>query len=324
MSENDGLICAYLLDGRGGGSELDWPRIRGWKPEDGVLWIHLDRTGAEAQRWLRQVSGLDPVIRETLLQEEVRPRHLRLDDALLVILRGVNLTPGADPEDMVGVRIWLEPRRIISSRFRRLMAVNDLRQAIAAGRGPAGPGMFLAQLAGGLIDRMGPVLAELDDEVDRIEDQVLSAHSAGLRVRLAEARRTAIALRRYLAPQREVLSRLQAEQVSWLDGLHKAMLREIADRTTRHVEDLDAARERAQVTQDELGTRLSDQMNKTMYLLTVVATVLLPPSLVAGLLGINVGGIPGAEIPWAFTSVVLLVLLLCVVELLVLRRLKWI
>jgi zinc transporter len=324
MSEHDGLICAVILDGKGGGREIGWPEIDSWSAEQGVLWVHLDRTGAAAQDWLQQRSGIDPVICQTLLQDEVRPRALTLGEALLVILRGVNLNPGADPEDMVGVRVWLEPNRIVTLRHRRLMAVNDLREALAVKVGPKGPGEFLYRLAEGLIERMGPVVGELDDRVDQLEDEVLTAQSAELRAKLGEIRREAIALRRYLAPQRDVMARLPAEQISWLDSLHKAHLREIADRTLRHVEDLDAARERAAVTQDELNNRLADQMNRTMYLLAIVAAVLLPPSLITGLFGINVGGMPGVENAWAFALVVLVLVVLGVVEVVLLRRLKWI
>jgi zinc transporter len=113
-------------------------------------------------------------------------------------------------------------------------------------------------------------------------------------------------------------------QAPWLGARDRAVLREVADRTTRFVEDLDAARERAAVVQDELNTRLSDQMNRTMYLLTLVATVLLPPSLITGLLGVNVGGIPGSDQAWAFWAVLVLLLLLAGVEIAVLRRLRWI
>jgi zinc transporter len=324
MSEHDGLICAVILDGKGGGREIGWPEIDSWSAEQGVLWVHLDRTGAAAQDWLQQRSGIDPVICQTLLQDEVRPRALTLGEALLVILRGVNLNPGADPEDMVGVRVWLERDRIVTLRHRRLMVVNDLREALAAKLGAKGPGEFLYRLAEGLIERMGPVVGELDDRVDQLEDEVLTAQSAELRAKLGEIRREAIALRRYLAPQRDVMARLPAEQISWLDSLHKAHLREIADRTLRHVEDLDAARERAAVTQDELNNRLADQMNRTMYLLAIVAAVLLPPSLITGLFGINVGGMPGVENAWAFALVVLVLVVLGVVEVVLLRRLKWI
>ncbi|MDH3597203.1 MAG: zinc transporter ZntB [Rhodospirillales bacterium] len=324
MSEQDGLICAVILDGKGGGREIGWPEIESWSADQGILWVHLDRTGTAAQEWLEQRSGIDPVICQTLLQEEVRPRVLTVGEAMLVILRGVNLNPGADPEDMVGVRVWLERDRIVTLRYRRLMAVNDLREALAAKVGPKGPGEFLYRLADGLIDRLGPVVGELDDRVDALEDEVLTAQSGELRAKLGEIRREAIALRRYLAPQRDVMSRLPAEQIGWLEPTHKAYLREIADRTLRYVEDLDSARERAAVTQDELNSRLSDQMNRTMYVLTVVAAILLPPSLITGLFGINVGGMPGVENAWAFVAVVAALLVLAVVEIVLLRRLKWI
>ena len=324
MTEDHSLICAYLLDGRGGGRPVGWPEIASWRAQDGLLWVHLDRAGPEARRWLQGGSGLDPLIAAALLAEDVRPRELRFDDALLVVLRGVNLNPGANPEDMVGLRIWLEPTRIVTVRHRRLMAISDLCEALAVKRGPSGPGQFLVMLSAALIERVGPVIDDLIDEVDRLEDTVVTAHSADLRGALGSLRRQAIALRRYLAPQREVMARLTMEQTSWLEGDDKAYLREVSDRTIRFVEDLDAARERAGVVQDELSSLISDQMNRTMYLLTVVAAVLLPPSLLTGLLGINVGGMPGTDNPMSFAIVVVLIVAIAVVEVAILRHLKWI
>jgi zinc transporter len=171
---------------------------------------------------------------------------------------------------------------------------------------------------------VGPVIDELVDRADRLEDVVLTAESGELRGDLADLRREAIALRRYLAPQREVMVRLSLCQAPWFQPEDRARLREVSDRTLRFVEDLDAARERAAVVQDELNTRLSDQMNRTMYVLTVAATVLLPPSLITGLLGINVGGMPGSDNPWSCWVVILLLVFLAIVEVVILRRFKWI
>lgn len=324
MSDDVSLICAYLLDGEGGGRPLDWPEIRQWKPEDGVLWVHLDRKGAETRRWLAEDSGVDPIVCHALLEEGVRPRVLPVDGGLLVVLRGVNLNPGADPTDMVGLRLLIDDRRVISLRHYRLMAINDIREAIDRGQGPKNTGDLLVAAAGGLVERMGPVIAEIDEHIDTLEDQVLRSHSTALRSALAEVRHQAIALRRYLAPQRDVVSRLPMERVKWLDDMQRALLREVADRTMRYVEDLDSGRERAQVVQDELNNRLADQMNRTMYLLTVVAAILLPPSLLTGLLGINVGGMPGVESPWAFATVAVVILVIAVIEVALLRRLRWI
>ncbi len=323
MDTKNGLVQAYVLDGEGGGRSLGWADLEAWKPERGLLWIHLDRMHEKAHRWLEDASGLEPTVTEALLAEETRPRSVAIGTALLLILRGVNLNPGTDPEDMVSIRLWVEPRRIISMRGRRLMAAEDVSTAIAAGGGPRDAADFVVMLADRLVERMSPVLTDLDDEVDDLEDRMLTAESHALRPRLAELRRKAITLRRYLAPQREALSRLQIEQLPWLDHVHRMRLRETNDRVTRYVEDLDAARERAAVVHDELANRLAEHMNRTMYALAMIATIFLPLSFVTGLLGINVGGIPGAEEPWAFAAVVAALAGLAALQVLVFRRLRW-
>lgn len=322
--EIDGLICAYVLDGEGGGKILDWAGVRAWCPGDGILWLHLDRLAEPAAAWVREESGVAPLIVESLLADGSRPRIVTEGNALIVFLRGVNLNPGADPKDMVSARCHIESDRIITLRHARLMAINDLREALERGVGPKTPGEFLVRMAGGLIDRMGPVIAEIDEALDDLEHQVQQAPSPDARVSLRHARQTSIMLRRYLAPQRDAMSRLMAERIAWLDDLDRAMLREIADRTTRYVEDLEAARERAAAVQEEFNYQVSERMNRTMYALTVVAAIMLPPSLIAGLLGINVGGMPGVDSGSAFWIVVVVVIVLAAVEYVFLRKLRWI
>lgn len=289
MKGDDGLIFAYRLNGQGGGQDIGWSEIGKASPDD-LLWIHLNYRGAEVRRWLMEESGIDPLICEALLATETRPRVVAAGNGLLVILRGVNLAPGADPEDMVSLRMWIDGHRIVTMRYQHLMAIEDLRASIISGTGPTGTGSFLVEIANRLVERMGDVLSDLDDSVDSLEDQVLTAESYEIRPKLASLRRQAIGLRRYLAPQREVLARLQTERATWLSELDRVRLREVADRTTRYVEDLDAARDRAAVTQEELNSRLSEQMNNRMYVLAIVAGIFLPLGLLTGLLGINVGG----------------------------------
>lgn len=310
MDGPDGLICAYLLDGRGGGREVGWAEIEAWRPETGCLWVHLDRTGTLSRRWLLEKSGIDPIACEALLADETRPRSTRIGDGLLAILRGVNLNPGADPEDMVSLRLWVEASRVVSLRMRRLMATDDVRRSIAEGSGPTGAADFLARVGACLIERMGPVLAEIDDQVDDLEDKVLAAESQELRTRLGAYRRQAISLRRYLAPQRDALARLQAEPLPWLGDLERARLREVLDRVTRYVEDLDAIRERGAVLQEELANRHAEQLNRRMYILSLVAAFFLPLGLITGLLGVNVGGIPWSDNPYGFGLVNALLVLI--------------
>jgi zinc transporter len=323
MNETNGLVFAFALDGSGGGRNLNLAGVKAWRAGDGPLWVHMDYTGLAASNWLCNESGIDPVIVEALTAQETRPRSMVHKGGMLLILRGVNLNPGMDPEDMISIRFWIDSSRIVTLRHRRVMAIDDLRQAVESGCGPASPSGFLEELSDRLVVRMGAVISDVDDSADALEDEVLTEQSYALRQKIAAIRRTAIRMRRYLAPQRDVMARLYNENVEWMDDRVRMRLREIADRTTRYVEDLDAIRDRASVTQEELNSRLAEQMNKTMYVLSIVAGIFLPLGLLTGLLGINVGGLPGMETSWAFTAVCILLAFIAAGLIWLFKRMKW-
>ena len=323
MNEGNALVYAYLLDGKGGGRAADWNAIQEWNPNQGILWIHLDSKIAEAQDWLENKSGLSPITKASLLDRETRPRNIVSDDGLLLILRGVNFNPGDDPEDMVAIRMLFTENRIITVRYRRVMAIQDVHKAINDNKGPCSPGDFLVTVAERIADRMGDIVADLDDNVDELEDTFLTSEIHEMRSKLADLRRKAISLRRYIAPQRDVLFRLIQERISLLTDFDRAHLREVAERTARFVEDVDSARDRASITQEELNNKLSEQMNKAIYTLSIVAAIFLPLGLLTGLLGINVGGIPGTENTWAFTLVVVILIAIAVGLLVWFKKIKW-
>jgi len=319
----EGLIFACILNGNGVSQSLTWDEINKWSSQQGPLWIHLDRIGPDSQQWLQENSGLSPIVAEALLEEATRPRIMVLDDSLFLTLRGVNLNAGADPEDMISIRLYIEADRVITVRHRPLMTVQDIRSSLTANNGPQNPGEFLTVLVDRLMDRMAPVVHQLDEEIDDLEEQIIGQASYQLRSQLGILRRQVISLRRYISPQREVIAHLYHAKISWLNPTQRARIREVADHLVRYVEDLDAARDRMGVLQEELTNKLTEQMNKTMYILTVLAGIFLPITFVTGLLGINVGGIPGSEDPWAFTTVCLTLTSVGVLLVGLFRWLKW-
>ena len=329
MTEISGLLSAFVLDGKGHGREITAAELAAWTADQGGLWVHLDCKDPSTDKWLREVAELDNYVIDGLLAEESRPRCDPYEDGTLLVLRGVNLNPGADPEDMVSIRIWIEENRIISTRVRNLMAVEDVRSQLRVGKGALSLGHLVARLAAAMTERMTPTIAELSDVSVELENQILSTETGqtiefrDLRHQLIDCRQTAITLRRYIHPQRDALIRFVSLDEVWMDERVNGRLRETIDRVTRITEELDEIRERAALVQDELTNRISQRMEKTMYILTVVATVMLPLGFLTGLLGINVGGIPGAETPWAFWAVCAGSVVIIVVELVLLRRLRW-
>ena len=319
-----GLRFACLLNGRGGCTEVDWQGISTWQPEQGFLWIHLERDAPEAVRWIMEESGLEPLVAQALLDEESRPTIESFETALLLVLRGVNLLE-KDEIELVPIHIWIDEKRAITLRDRdhALSALRDIRIALQGSRGPRKAGGLLVQICEKIVRDTAPGVEDMDEEVERLEDAMVGSASRELRRSLAELRRRAVHLRRFLGPQREALIRLQTEDTRLLDRNDRMRLRCTIDSVIRYLEDMDALRDRTTILHEDLAAQISEKIAVTSNRLTAVAALLLPPSLVAGMLGANVGGIPGQESSMAFWEMSLVMLALMLAQWLILRLIGW-
>jgi len=295
-------VVSYSLDGTGGVHLLQPPPGRidqAGAGSGGFVWINVEASTAEGQGWL-DGAGLPALVHAALVADETRPRCTVHDDWALMNLRGVNLNPGADPEDMVSLRLYLSAGLVVSVHRRPMTALRDLMDELDRGRGPSTPGELVARLALRLADRAEPVVARLNERVDELEDRAEATPELGMRGELADIRRVSIVLRRYMFPQRDALSTLEIEDLDWLSQHDRSRLREATERVTRLAEELDAIRDRAQVVHDMIMDVRAEIMNRQMLLLSVVAAIFLPLGLVTGLLGVNLAGIPGAGWRYGF------------------------
>lgn len=321
---HDHIIIAYSFDGKGGGQPLSGATVAEEVKGDRFAWVHLDVTHPDTRPWLEsEVSYLDSFILQALLQEETRPRMMEINDGALLILRGMNFDSHSSHEDMVSIRLWFDGKRVISLQRRSLRVVSELEKRIVAGKGPKNAGHFVAQLTSRLFDQMEPVLTDLSEATDDIEEEVQETANVDLREKIVSVRKKAILFRRYMAPQRDEISKLRLSELAFLDDSHRRQLQESHINITRYVEDLDAIRERAQIVKDEIANVLADRLNKNMYVLSVIAALFLPLGFLTGLLGINVGGIPGSDNDSAFAVFVVMLVAIVAVQVVVFRKLKW-
>lgn len=323
LRSSSGLVHGVRLDGAGGGEQLDWNGVTSWRPEDGVAWVDLDYAAPDAERWLGLEAKLAPYTREALVAGDPRPRAELRDDGILLIARGVNLAEGAEPEDMVSMRVWIEAHRIITLRHRDVRALRTVGQGLRDGRGPRDAGDFLGALVDEILGPVSTLVDEIDDQVAALEDAALGHDVAVPRAKIADLRRRAIALRRFIGPQREALARLAQLNAPWLGDNVRARLRDAADRQARTVDELDAARDRAAVTHEELAARTDELANRRLYVLSLVTTVFMPLSFLTGLLGVNVGGVPATGISWAFWGLCALLGMMAFGQVWLLRRMRW-
>lgn len=299
----------WAYDGKSGARPHGTDQIGAAPAESGFIWCHLDGRLSEERAWLGAESGLGPGIISALTAVETRPRVEAVGDGALVNLRGLGATPDDDPDPLVSIRLWAEKGRVISVGFRTLAAADAVQEEMQAGR-IHDPGDLIAALAMAVTDTLDPMVAAMGDSMDMCEADLDPNRIFVMRRTIARARSDAIQYRRFVTPQRQALERLATLDAAWLEEDDRLHLRDAADRFARMAEELEAVRERAALLHEQLTDLRAEQIDTRTLLISVVALVFLPLTFLTGLLGMNVKGIPYADAPWAFDSVVIVSLLL--------------
>lgn len=307
----NGLLHALVLDEKGGARAIENTRdLNNWQPNQGKLWIHMDYSQSEAVTWLKNQEHLTDFELDSLIADETRPRLTPSTNGHMLFLRGVNLNPAQSPEDMVSIRLFISESVVITTRKRRLLSIQDILAELNAGHGPCSISELVGSITQKLTSRMQSVIDTLDETLDEFEEEIDEPSKKFDNQGLSQLRRQTIALKRYLKPQKEALSLMVNNHYPWLLDEDKAKLNETTNLLIRYLEELDSAIERAQIIQQTITNQVSEQLNQRMYVMSVVAALFLPLGFLTGLLGVNVGGIPGTENPYAFSAFVIFLIVL--------------
>ncbi|MCT7912510.1 zinc transporter ZntB [Arcobacter lacus] len=315
-------FLGFLLDKKGSAAELKYEELNSVDTTDKILWVHFDYSTQEAKDWIRNQCN-NSIVADALLADETRPRTTLLGDSLLLALRGVNLDPHSRPENMISIRLFISSNMIISTSRRTLLSVTEIIEELRKGTGVKSTSEFLVELTYRMIDRMDDVIDQLQDRTDYLEENIIDMKNQEFRTEILNVRRETIVLKRYLAPQKEALIKLSNEKISWIDEYRKVEIRETNDQLIRHIEELDTIRDKVILIQEELANSLSEEMNKKMYMLSIISAIFLPLTFLTGLLGINVGGIPGASNDKAFYIFTIILLLVIFSQYIIFKKKKW-
>jgi len=277
--------------------------------------VLLNRNADDIATFLIKNALVPDVLLKPLLMEDTRPRCEAINEGVLLNLRGMNLNPGAELGEMLSARMWITDKFIVIMHAHKIMALAEIIQNFKDGHGPVSIGDFIVTFADRLTERMMPEVQQIEEQIDTLEEQLddddaFTVDNGHLRNELARIRPGITALKRFIAPQKDALARLSILPAPWLTDVDRINLRHIVDIVTRLVEDLETLRERSALIKDAIQQKMSDAMAHSMNWLSAVAFVFLPLGFLTGLLGINVGGMPGAETTWAFWCVCALMLVL--------------
>ncbi|WP_112479746.1 zinc transporter ZntB [Vibrio variabilis] len=305
----NGLIHAIQLDGHGGLIPCNQDIDQVWQKRDEPVWLHFDYSVPSTIDWIQQYSGLNDVAIDGLTSENSRPHILKRKNNVLANFRAINLNPESDPEDMVSLRIWTDGTRIISTRRRPLISTKEVLESLESGDGAQTIPELLINWLDAITTKQESSLNQLEDHALELEEADFSTGSNDYREQVSHLRKVCIKLRRHLSPQKETLNQLAAFNLEWLNELDNLKIKALLDRQLRCLENIEMLREHSILMMDELNAIDAETLNRRTYVFTIIAGLFLPLGFFTGLLGINVGGMPGTENPYAFW----LVTALCVV-----------
>ncbi|HEY5722212.1 MAG TPA: zinc transporter ZntB [Allosphingosinicella sp.] len=287
----------------------------------GFIWVHVE--GGEAAELAGLFGGDIPdVAANALIATETRPRCDRIEDGAIVNLRGPAGAQTEDPDRLVSIRMWVRRGKVNSVTRRPLAATDVVVEQMNRGL-IHDPGDIVAAFARTISKQLDPEVAELGDTLDDCESDLQPRMVYKLRSTIARIRSDAIAFRRFVAPNRDALLTLAAQDFAWLADDDRLHIREAADRFARMAEELEAVRERAALLHEQLTDMRAEDLDQRGLLLSVFAFIFLPLTFITGLLGMNVEGIPYAHEPWSFWGVVAFCVLVGIVVLAWFARRHW-
>lgn len=315
VKDSEGLLCAFELPS-GQASEGSADTLC---QEPGVRWLHFSLRDNRARGFLESRAPIPEEARSTLVEPHVRVHVQILAEGFVIVLGDLHHDFDSDPDGFGVLRAYVDRDRMLTCREHRLTCVDALRGRLATGDVPQDTFELFEALLRELVEGFARVSLRLSETVDDAEDDILAGHVKDQRSELGRVRRLLARLRRHVNANRSALLALP-KRLDVLDAEQRLRLRETIELFDGVGQDLELVTERARLLQEELSGRQGEATNRNLYLLSILTTTLLPITLITGIFGMNVGGLPFAASGHGFWSVVVIMLGTVLSTLLYLRR----
>lgn len=312
-SDRSGLISGFLFRPGTAGIPLDTGMAAQWlratRPEeDGAFaWFHFNLANAATERWLKEHLGEMEAFFDALHEGSRSTRIEYAHDALIAVVNDVLYEFDFEPSQIATLWVVADKRTLVTARLQPLRSIDRLRAAVRRGETFDTPVALLAHLLRDQADVLIQIVRLATARVDDVEDTLLAERIQRSRAKLGALRRVLVRLRRLLAPEPGALFRLLNQPPAWISTENVAELRHATEEFSAVLADMTALQERIKLLQEEIAARVTEETNRSVVVLTLVTVLALPINMIAGLLGMNVGGIPLAEDGHGFWIIVAII-----------------
>lgn len=314
-SYGSGLICGFWLRTPALGDDAP-DDTGGSEPR----WLHFNLSDSRAREWVKAHDELPEEVRELLLGTDQRVHVDVMPGAIVAVLGDLYHDFDQDPERLGTLRLYMDSKLLLSGRTHPLKTVDVLRRELLRVDEALSPLAVFQLLIERLAGTVAKVVAELGEQVDHAEDRILQGNHGGQGTPLGNLRRLVARLRRMVGANRTALQSLPHTLPGLYDSEERAALRSAIERLEAVGQDLELVQERARLLQEEIASAMTEATNRNLFVLSIATTTLLPITLITGIFGMNVQGLPFATSPHGFWVVMLGIAATVLVALWLLRR----
>ena len=297
------------------------------KDQPKITWINLD--GVHKLDNIEKVGKnlkIHPLVLEDIVHTGQRPKMEDFNDYLFVVLQMLQYNEKENETKTEQVSIILGANYVISFQEDEGDVFDLIRERIRTDRGrirKMGADYLAYSLLDAIVDNYFMVLEKIGEKIEDIEDELVKNPAQEVLHAIHSLKRELVYLRKSVWPLREVISRLERWDSHLIDKSMDIYLRDVYDHTIQVIDALETFRDMLSGMLDIYLSSVSNRMNEVMKVLTIIATIFIPLTLIAGIYGMNFTYMPELDWPWGYPMVYIAMLAVSGVMLVYFRRKHW-
>ncbi len=292
-----------------------------------VSWINVD--GLHEIDVIEKIGvhfGIHPLVLEDIVNTGQRTKAEEFENYIYIVLKMLVFDDSADHITAEQVSLILGPHFLLSFQEKEGDVFDFVRERIRKARGrirKSGCDYLAYALMDAVVDQYFAILEKLGDKIELLEDQLLENPTSRMLEDIHHLKREMIFLRKQVWPLREVLNSLIKDPSELIQETTHIFLRDVYDHTIQVIDTIESFRDVLSGLSDLYLSTVSNRMNEVMKVLTIIATIFIPLTFIAGIYGMNFEYMPELKWPWAYPALWLLLITIFVLMIAWFKRKKW-
>lgn len=295
---------------------------------ESVTWVNIDGLhDVQLMASIGRQIGVHPLTLEDIVNTDQRPKMEDYDDYLFMVLKMISWSEDGKGVKAEQLSLILKPGMVLSFQEQRGDVFDPIRERLRCGKGRVrkqGADYLAYGLIDSVVDHYFLCLEQIGEQIDFLQEELVGNPDKGTLQKLHRLKREMIFLRRAIWPLREVINGLLRGESPLFAASTLVYLRDVYDHTIQVIDTVETFREMLSGMMDIYLSSISNRMNEIMKVLTVIATIFMPLTFIAGVYGMNFKYMPELDWRWGYPASLVLMLVIGVAMGIYFHRKKWV